>query len=136
MGNKSSQRQFLVRVDGLLGFFARKSGGNVSAEVTKSYDGGSLVPDLVSAPPNTDNITVGRTYDPDRDAADLARLRPLVGSLRTTVSVTPTDADLVAIAPPTTYSDALLVGLNEVEVDAGSGELAEYELEFAVAQVR
>ena len=136
MGDKSSQRQFLVRVDGIDGLFATKAGGNITAEVSKAFDGGSTTPDLISAPPSADNVTTGRTYEPERDAPIMARLRPMVGSFRTTLSVTPTDADLVAVAPPTTYSNALLVGLVEPEANAGSGDAAMFELEWAISNFR
>lgn len=133
---KSSQRQFLVRVDSIPGFFATKSGGNVAADTTKAYDGGNPIPDLISAPPSAENVTVSRTYDPDRDDAIIRALLPMVGVMRTTVSVTPTNADLVAIAPPRVYSDALLVGVTDPDVDASSGDAAVFELEFAISNYR
>lgn len=136
MGNKSSKRQFLVRADTLEGFWARKTGGNITADVSKAYDGGNPIPDLISSPPAADNVTLSRTFDPDRDLEILRRLRPLVGSFRTTVTWTPTDADMVAIGPPVTYSDALLVAINEPEVDAGSGDAADFDLEFAISNYR
>lgn len=136
MGEKSSQRQFLVKVEGIEGYFARKTGGNISAATSKAFDGGNPVPDLISAPPEAENVTCERTYDIQRDDEILRRLRPLVGVWRTTVSVTPTDRDLVAAAPPTTYPNALLVGIQEPEVDASSGDPATFALEFAISSYR
>ena len=46
---KAAQRQFLVKVGKIPGYFATKSGGNVSADVNKVYDGGSLKPDPSSS---------------------------------------------------------------------------------------
>lgn len=133
---KAAQRQFLVKVSGIDGFFSTKSGGDISADANKVYDGGSLTPDVVAAPAEVDNITVGRPYDPNRDAALLKRYRALVGRWATTVSVTPTDRDLVAVADPVVYDNALLVGITDVEADASSGDAATFELEFAVGGVR
>lgn len=133
---KASQRQFLVQADGLEGYWARKSGGAITADTTKAYDGGSVTPDLISAPPSAENVTTGRTYDEDRDGPILRRLRPLVGVFRTTISVTPTDADLVAIGEPVVYPDALLVGLTEPDADAGSGDAADFDLEWAISSYR
>lgn len=129
---KAAQRQFLVKVSGIDGYFTTKSGGNVSAETNKHYDGGSLKPDVIASPAEAENITCGRAYDSTRDPALLKRLRQQVGRLRTTVSVTPTNEDLVAIAEPVVYSDAILVGLTEPDVDAGGADVATWEVEFAI----
>jgi len=129
---KSAQRQFLIKVAGIDGYFATKSGGNISSDTNKVYDGGSDTPDVLSGPAEADNITVSRSYDLQRDGAVLRRLRKMVGRWETTVSVTATDRDLVAIAEPQVYPNALLVGLTEPETDASSGDAAEYELEFAI----
>lgn len=134
--SKNSQRQFLVKVQGIDGNFMTKSGGNSSAEVTKAYDGGDNVPDIIPGPREVEDVTVSRGFDPLRDGPILRTMRRLVGSFETTVTVTPTDRDYVALDEPTVYSPALLVGVNEVETDAGSGDLAAYELTFAVADVR
>ena len=129
---KSAQRQFLIKVAGIDGYFASKSGGDVSSDTNKVYDGGSDSPDVLAGPAEADNITVSRAYDYQRDGAILKRLRKQVGRWSTTVSITATDRDLVAIAEPQVYPDALLVGLTEPETDASSGDAAEYELEFAI----
>lgn len=136
MGDKSSQRQFLVKVEGIEGYFARKTGGNIAAETSKAYDGGNPTPDLISSPANAEDVNCGRTWETERDAPLFRRLRPLVGVWRTTVSVTPTDRDLVVSGEPTTYPGALLVGVTEPEVDASSGDPAEIELVFAVSSFR
>lgn len=133
---KSSQRQFLVTVQGIPGTYMSKQGGNIASDVTKAYDGGSSTPDLISAPRDVDNITVSRGFDPQRDGALLRNLRQLVGVFQTTVTVTPTDRDFRAVDSPIVYSPALLVGLNEPEVAADSGDLATYELVFACGDVR
>ena len=134
MGAKSSQRQFLVKVSGIDGYFASKTGGNITAGTTKVFDGGSLTPDVLTGTPEVDDITVSRPYEYGRDHAVIKRLRNLVGSWTTTVSVTPTDRDLVALADPTVYSDALLVGLTDPDADAASADPATLELVFAISK--
>lgn len=136
MGAKSAQRQFIVTVSGIAGTFASKQGGNISAEASKVYDGGSLTPDVLAGPAEVENITVTRAYEYSRDAALLAKLRPKVGTLLTTITVTPTDANLVTLGSPTIYPDALLIGLTEPETDASSGESSPYSLEFLVPRVK
>jgi hypothetical protein len=131
----TAQRQSIVTALGIEGAFATKTGGETSAEVTKVYDGGSTTPENLAGPPTTDNVTCGRPYRATRDAAIIKRLRPRVGSFRTTITVQPTDADLIPYGPPTVYADALLVRLAESEVDAASGEPGMIELEFAIETV-
>lgn len=133
---KSSARQFLVKVDGIDGFWSTKSGGNVTADNTKVYDGGSLKPDIITNPPTAEDLSLTRPYDADRDDEVVRSLIQLVGSWDTTVSVTPTDADLVAIAPPRVYSNARLTGVTEPEVDSSSGDAAMIGLTFAVSDYR
>jgi hypothetical protein len=134
--SKSSARQFLVKVDTVEGFWAQKEGGNVAADSTKVYDGGNLKPDVITNPAEAEDVTVTRPFDVDRDDDVIRRLLPLVGSWETTVSVTPTDADLVAVAQPRVFPKARLVGVNEPEVDAASGDPATVGLVFAISDYR
>ena len=134
--SKSSQRQFLVKVGDIPGYFMTKSGGKISSDVSKAYDGGDPDPDLIAAPPNVDNLTVSRVFDPTRDGQLLRNLRQQVGVFETTITVTPTDRDYVAVDEPTVYHPALLVGLTDSDTDASSGDPATYELEFAIGTVR
>jgi hypothetical protein len=131
---KAANRQFLVKVDGIDGYFATKSGGEVTADANKVYDGGSLVPDVLASPAEVGDITVSRPYDPDRDQPVINNALPQVGQWRTTISVTPTYGDLTAVrgVKPRVFSNALLVGLREPEPDASSGDAADLELTFAV----
>lgn len=136
MGNKSAQRMFLVKVDGIEGYFQTKTGGNITATGTKVFDGGSKVPDIIAGTPDTENITVARAYDSVRDGALCRALRQQVSSWVTTVSVTPTDADFNAVEQPTVYSNARLLEFHEYDVDSSSGDAAMFELVFGVGSVR
>lgn len=130
---KAAQRQFLVTVDGVPGNFAQKSGGEVTSDATKVWDGGATKPDVLAAPADTGDITVTRPYDPERDQEILTNLNSRVGNWYTTVSVQPTQGDMtVARVKPRVYANALLTGVREPEVDASSGDPADFELTFAV----
>ena len=130
---KAAQRQFLVTVSGVEGTFMTKTGGDVSASATKVYDGGSLNPEVLASPAEASDLTVTRGFDPVRDPIILADLRQRVGRFRSTVSVTPTDQDLIAIGDPVVYPDALLIGLSDPEANAASGDLAVMSLTFSIA---
>lgn len=131
----SAQRQFLVKVSGVDGYFATKTGGRTASEVTREFDGGSLEPEILTGPASTEDITVSRPYKPERDAHLVRLFRPLVGRLRHTVTFQPTDADLVAVGKPTVYPGAVLIGVNDPDSDANSGQAARVELTYAIPRV-
>lgn len=132
--NMAARRQFLVAVAGIDGFFAQKGGGTPESTATRAYDGGALVPEVLTSPAVPSDLTVRRPYQPLRDAPLARQLRPLAGRWNTTVSVTPTDGDLIPIAEPTVYQVRLL-SVGEPEADASSGEAAELVLVFAVGAI-
>lgn len=133
---KAAKRQFLVKVDGIDGYWAQKSGAEIKADNNKVYDGGSLTPDVIAAPAQVDDVTVTRPYDPLRDQAVVNQLKQRVGQWTTTVSVSPTEADLtIANVAGDTYPNALLTSIKPPESDASSGDAAEIELTFAVGSV-
>lgn len=129
---KIASRQHLVKVSGIEGYFATFSGAAISSDTNKVYDGGNLVPEVLSGPAEADNITVGRPYDLNRDPELLNRLRRQVGVFEATISVQVTDRNLNAVGKPRVYPNALLIGITEPEYDATSGDAAQFELEFAV----
>ena len=132
---KAAQRQFLITVEGVPGYFATKSGGDTTAEVATVWDGGSLTPEKLASPATTTDVTVGRPWDPERDGPIRADLRGKVGRWRTTVGIQPTDVDLIAAGDPEVFANALLVGITSPEADAASGDPANFELTFAIETV-
>lgn len=74
-GYTTSQRAFSVSVDGIVGEFGTFTGGRKNKAISKAWNGGATVPDIVSAPPEVDNLTVGRPYNPKRDQQVAERLR-------------------------------------------------------------
>ena len=129
----ASQRQQLVAVSGWTGYFATKSGGEVTADTNPVWDGGSLKPSNLAGPATTANIVVSRPYRPGLHAATLKSWEKVVGRKRTTVWVRDTDPDLGPIGTPTVYADALLVRVTRPDHDAASSDPGMIELEFAVS---
>lgn len=137
----SAKRQFLVSVTGsganavtITGNFTTFTGGDITSDVNKFYPGGTKTPEIMTSPSQYGNVVLSRGYDAGRDAPVIKALRALVGTNTAsfTVSVQPTDRDLIPIGTANTYSNALLVRINEPDADANSGEPAMFELEFAV----
>ena len=128
----ASARQQLVEVAGIPGYMATKTGGEISAEVGKVWDGGATQPETLSGPAETANVVVSKPYRPGIHGALLAKLARQVGAWRTTVSVYDTDPDLGPIGKPRVYANALLVRLAWPDGDASSSDASSFELEFAV----
>jgi len=131
MAGPASQRQFLVTIDGIGEFFATLSGGEVTADVGDSYDGGKKRPDKVAGNAVTANLVCGRPYKITRDQPIIDRLEKQVGSFTTTITRQPADADFTPVGKPTVYPDCLLVRVTPPEMDASSSDAASYELEWA-----
>ena len=128
----SAQRQFLVTVSGIVGTWMTKGGGGIQADSNKIFDGGSLRPSIITSPPTTEDVVISRAYKQSRDESILQNLRGKVGRYTTTITVQPTDQDLIAVGRPTVYADAVLVGLTEPELNSDSGDVANFELTFSV----
>lgn len=128
----ASARQQLVEVAGIPGYMSTKEGGEVAAETSQSWDGGSLKPENLSAPSTTGNVTTSKPYRPLIHGPILKTWAKQVGRLRTTVSVWDTDPDLGPVGSPQVYANALLVRLKRPDHDASSADPGMFELEFAV----
>lgn len=143
--NKIAQRQVVASIKPSTGFptrgpafvkpFAQVSGGEITASVEKVYDGGSIFPEVLCAPPEIGDITVTRHYDRARDGRALQALRPLVGRVHYDVTVYTLNCDLRELGSERTYAKALLVGISEPEGDSSSGAPATFSLTFSISQV-
>jgi hypothetical protein len=128
----SSQRQMLVRVSGVKGYWATKSGGEATADTSKAWDGGQLKAEVLSAPAEFGNITLTRPYRPREHASVWRYLSQRVGRYRATLSIQDADEDMHAIGRPTTYPGALLVRVTPPESDASSSDAQMWETEWAI----
>ena len=129
-----AQRQIHATINGIDGTFSQVSGGEVSANAEKIYDGGSATPILMSGSRDVGNITVVRAFDLDRDPEILEILRDSIGSALYDVNVHLTDPDMNVLSTRT-YVGCLLIGMNEPEGDAASGAPASMSLVFSVSAV-
>ncbi|MFT4471700.1 hypothetical protein ACMX2H_17505 [Arthrobacter sulfonylureivorans] len=128
---KTAKRNFLVTVSGISGGWRTMTGGGATASPTKDPVPGTDKFDIISAPPEYDDIEVVRTYDPAVDDKWLATLRKQVGRARVTVSKQTLDLNFAKIGKPLTYPNALLIGVKETEPDAGSSDPGEIALTFS-----
>jgi len=117
------------------GKFAQISGGEITASVEKVYDGGSLFPEVLSAPPEIGDITVTRHYDVERDGPSLKLVRKMVGQTHYNIVIEDLNCDLVVYGTERVYANALLVGLSEPEGDSSSGAPATFSMTVSISGV-
>lgn len=134
----STQQQSLVSVtiDGApLGVFDTLSGGDVSAEPAKHRSGGMGTQKAYAALGDTDDVTVSRVYERERDHDLLRRLRPRVGRGVATITDQPLDDDGARWGKPTVYIGRLSK-IAPGEVDSESGDPRMYELTVLVTEAK
>lgn len=136
--SKIAQRQFITKIAGIDGLWATFSGGEVSVGQTKTFDGGSTVPDILTANGEISDVTTSRTYDPDRDGpieATLQRALSQQRAVRTTITRQPTDEDYTPSGPTKTF-EVQLKTVTPPEADANSGDAARISLVWGCRSVR
>ena len=117
------------------GYFAQVSGGEITASVEKVYDGGSLFPQVLAAPPEIGDVTVTRHYDRDKDGLNLKTVRRLVGQVFYDLTIFDLNSDLKIPGQERNFSEALLVGLSEPEGDSSSGAPTTFSMTFSISSV-
>lgn len=141
MSGGNRQDQFLVTVTAQqtvggpltsLGRFDKRSGGTVSASDTKHRPGGSADELSFGGPRTTENVTVQRNYDADRDDAIVKRLRGLVGQATVVVSQQPLDGTLTAKGEPTVWRGTL-IKVTAPDADSTASGTSMFELEVSVS---
>lgn len=133
--NFSAQSHSLVSVRGIPGYWATKTGGEVSAAVTMVWDGGANSPEPLAGSAVTGNVILTRPYRVAVAVPILKRYRPLTGAWETTLTDQPTDALKVPLGDADIYPGALLVRVAGVDIDVKSGEPKNLEMEFAVPRI-
>lgn len=117
-----------------LGTFDKRSGGDGGAEDSK-YRPGNMADEIsLGGPQTTENVTVSRLYDEDRDGEFIARLLPERGKAKMVTQRQSLDDDENAIGTPTVWRGRLLrVGFPEDDSESADASL--FELEQSAASV-
>jgi hypothetical protein len=127
-----SQRQSLVTVDGIDGYWAQRTGGEGETAITRVYNGGDKMAELLSGPTTYTDLVVTRPYDRVRDGQYKAFLLAGQGSWMTTIAEVDTDSNLIPQATGVSWLGKL-THVKFPETNSGSGAAAEIALTFAVA---
>lgn len=116
-----------------LGVFDTITGGETTAEPTKRRAGGGTMKSY-AAHADTDDITVGRVYERERDHELLRKLRRRVGKATASISEQPLDDDGAPWGRPTVYTGRL-TNLSPGEADSDSADVRMLELTFQISEV-
>lgn len=126
------QRHWLIKVDGIDGFFSDKTGGNASIEVGEEFDGGADVADQLDGRVSYEDLTVTRPYKRGRDGDMLrAEHRKLGKAVNRTITAQETDGDGVKVGKPIQYFGRLK-GVNDPEANANASESSKCGLVFKI----
>lgn len=128
--SKTTQGQYACRVSGIPGNWNNKSGGAMDRAHSTSWNGGSPDYDILAGPATYSNITLTRPKKHE-DEEWLRRVRNKNNIERRTITQQELDEDYGTVGPPVTYPGCLLVGVQEVEPQAGSADEATIQLTFA-----
>ena len=115
-----------------LGVFDEKSGGDTSAETSKHRPGGRIHNEVVGGLPDTEDVTVSRAFDRDRDIDVVRFCRQWVGRGEATITEQWLTGDYAPVGPPTVYN-GLLSSVAPSDYDSDDSDPAELELTFAVS---
>lgn len=129
-----SQRQQLVTIDGIDGYWAQRTGGEGETTVTRVYNGGDVDPEILPGPRTFTDLVVTRPYDRVRDGQYTAFLLAGLGVWTTSISVTATDENLIPQGGPDIYTGKL-THVKLPEANASSGAASEIALTFAIVTV-
>lgn len=128
---KSNESHFIVTVGGIPYPFAVKTGGEVSGDVTKVFDGGATAPDLIPGRRLVGDLIISAPYARARDQAQIDRLMSRVLVERQPISIQPTDSDYIVDGDPMVYPDCLLMRVTPPNVNAGGSDAATWEMAWS-----
>jgi hypothetical protein len=130
----AQQSLISVTIDGKpFGIFDTLSGGATTADPTKRRAGGGQMKSY-AAHAGTDDLTVSRDYDRERDHEQIRRLRRRVGKAMASVSEQLLDDDFAPWGKPTTYTGRL-TSVNPGDADSDSADVRMFELTFQIVDV-
>lgn len=115
--------QFLIKISGVTGFWASKTGGEKSVNITEVYDGGAKIPDIISSRPTFADMTITRPYKPLRDGPVLADLDKKIRH-PFLVDVQATDVDQIPIPGTKRRYLCVLRQVGDPAVNAGQDSTA------------
>lgn len=133
----ASQYQSLVTVvvDGVpWGVFETRTGGATSGEVTKYRPGGMQKQRIRKGQSDTDDVTVTRSWERERDADLFRAARPRVNRASVIVNDQPLDDEGAPSGKPTTYT-GILQSISDGDSDSNSSEAKTLTLVTTVTEV-
>lgn len=114
------------------GIWDKKSGGQLDSEEYKYSPGAMVTPVSLGGRRTTDNVTVQRLYDKERDHDRVQTLYNGVGKARCVVKQQPMDPDGNRFGDPIVWNGTLK-RVQTPDVDSESSSAAMIEIEITIA---
>ena len=134
-GSRQDQSAVTVSIDGVdYGIWDKRDGGGVDSEETKYKPGGMGKPISLGGNVETDNVTVSRLYDLERDHTVVQTLLSKPGKGRMVVKDQPLDPDGNPFGAPTVWRGVVKT-VTPPERDSESSDPAMIEIEMSTEGV-
>ncbi len=132
-GTRQDQRAIIVNIDGDgTGVWDKKTGGARTGNSTK-YNPGAMDEEInLGGRPTTDNMTLSRYFDLERDLPQIKRWLNRVGKANVVIVEQYLDSDGNAYGNPVTRRGTL-DGCTDPEADSESQDVALVEIEVSIA---
>lgn len=127
----TTKNDFIATVSGISGAFRSWEGGGASADATLDWVGGAQKPSQQAGPVTYEDVTLTRGFNAATDTALLATLRKSIGNLYT-LRKQALDARKVAVGKVESWPNAMLREVTGPETEAGSSDVSDLVLVFAV----
>jgi hypothetical protein len=130
------ERHAIVDVNGVAGHWSTLSGGGQTGPVTRVYNGGSKVANIIPGRVVIADVVVTRPFSPGRDAQMVKDLRGKVGKfVAKSITKSYVDLDGLAVGKVETFTGCLLTGIAAPNYDESSSNGAFVSLTFTPSAV-
>jgi hypothetical protein len=130
------ERHAIVDVSGVAGHWSTLAGGGQTGPVTRVYNGGSKVANIIPGRVVIADVVVTRPFSPGRDAQVVKDLRTKVGKfVAKSITKTYVDLDGLAVGKVETFTGCLLTGISAPNYDEASSNGAFVTLTFTPSAV-
>ncbi len=131
---KTAERQSLITVQGVAGYWQTRTGGEGTAAASKEFDGGSLTAEIITGNIEYSDVVVTRMWDDQVDGRLFPWLLTMQGRLVAWISDAQTDANLVPTGDVLQFLGTL-IKVTPPQANTNSNAAKKISLTFAISQV-
>lgn len=127
----SSESDFNVKIEGIDGLWATRTGGDAPLDVSLAFNGGDRFPTPVVGKEKPSQLICSRPFQPERDQPLIRDLKQRKGVFRPTIYQIPTFTDGVVVGgDDSVWTECVLTNVKDPDTNAGSSNSGMVELTF------